>query len=180
MTNLNLAPNRAILATWPALGRKIFSVKREPIDLKWNDRVRTNDVTRTVAPLYKYFVESIEIQGIRVVPSPDGGPLFVEINEDPNLQFKLAPAKFRKVTMEAIAEAVESKDNSSIGREPILFDELEPLVRQLAKLNGANAAICEKIAEEHIAMSKFLTDLNKNLIVDMEAYYDEIGTPIEG
>lgn len=174
-----IAKNRAVLETWNLIGKKIFTVRREPADLMFNDRKRDNDPTLTVKPIMKYMIDGINITGSRAVMLPDKTSLVIELNGNPRLQFKLGPAKFREVTMESITEAVEkSEKNSELGREPILFNDLISLTEQVNKLNALEKAKAEAIAEDMLNQAKLLSDLNDMHMTECDKYYTELGTPV--
>lgn len=171
-----VAKNRAVLETWGLLGKRIFTVKAEPVDLNYNDRVRKNDPMRTVKPIMKYMIEGTDIISSRAVPLPDKATLVVELNGDPNLQFKLTPAKFCEVTMENITKAIEN--NGEAGREPILFTDCLMLTQQVNKLNALEIDKANREAENLLEMSKMLEDLNKMQMGSCDDYYEQLGTPI--
>lgn len=174
-----IGKNRAILESWNLIGKKIFVVRREPADLMFNDRKRDGDPTLTMKPIMKYIIEGTNIFGVRLVPLPDKTTLVIELNNNPTLQFKIGPAKFREVTMETITEAVENNEkNSSLGREPILFDDLISLTEQVNKLNALEKAKAEAIAEDMLNQAKLLSDLNDIHLTECDKYYTELGTPI--
>ena len=84
-----------------------------------------------------------------------------------------------EVTMETITEAVENNEkNSSLGREPILFDDLISLTEQVNKLNALEKAKAEAIAEDMLNQAKLLSDLNDIHLTECDKYYTELGTPI--
>ena len=171
--NIDLSKYRATLETWNLTGKKIFTIKSEPVDLNYNDKVKENDPTRTVKPIMKYFIESTEIFSTAVVVAPDGVTPLIELNGNASLQFKLVPAKFKEVKMETVVEALEvsSKD----GREPILFSDCLKLTEQCNKLNAMEKAKLEKIAEEVLAQCGLLDDINKMQTVECDKYYSELG-----
>lgn len=174
-----ISRHRATLETWNLMGKKIFTVRREPADLMFNDRKRDGDVTLTVKPIMKYIIEGIDIFSNRLVLLPDKTTLVVELNNNPGLQFKIGPAKFREVSMETITEAVEKNEkNSSLGREPILFDDLISLTEQVNKLNALEKAKAEAIAEDMLNQAKLLSDLNDIHLTECDKYYNELGTPV--
>lgn len=76
--------HRATIETWNLNGKRIFTVKAEPADLKYNDQVKENDGTRTLKPIMKYFIEAIDIYANRLVLLPDNATLLVELNDDPS------------------------------------------------------------------------------------------------
>lgn len=81
--------------------------------------------------------------------------------------------------METITEAVENNEkNSSLGREPILFDDLISLTEQVNKLNALEKAKAEAIAEDMLNQAKLLSDLNDIHLTECDKYYTELGTPI--
>lgn len=169
-----VSKHRAVLSTWDLMGKRIFTVKAEPADLNYNDRVRENDPMRTVKPIMKYMIEAIDIVGSRLVVLPDKTTVVIELNNDPSLQFKIGPAKFREVSMEAIIEAID-KNNGVLGREPILFTDCLRLTEQVNKLNALEAAKSDDEAERLLNMSKMLNDLNKLQLDSCDKYYDELG-----
>ena len=173
--NIDLSKYRAVLETWNLIGKKIFTVKSEPVDLMYNDKVKENDPTRTVKPIMKYMIESTEIIGAQVVLAPDGVTPFIELNGDASLQFKLAPAEFKNVTMESVTEAIATSADSSRSREPILFSDLLKLTEQVNRLNAMEKAKLERIVEDAINQSQFLADLNKTQTIECDKYYDELG-----
>lgn len=169
--------HRATIETWNLNGKRIFTVKAEPADLKYNDQVKENDSTRTLKPIMKYFIEAIDIYANRLVLLPDNATLVVELNDDPSLQFKLEPAKFADVTMDKIKEALDINKNSGavLGRTPIFFRDCIKLTEHINKLNAYEAAKADAIAENMLQISKFLSDLNKEHMNSCDRYYEELG-----
>lgn len=167
--------HRATIETWNINGKRIFSVKAEPADLKYNDQAKDNDGTRTVKPIMKYFIEAIDIYANRLVVLPDNSTLVVELNDDPSLQFKLEPAKFADVTMDKIKEALDQNKNVSLGRTPIFFRDCIKLTEQVNMLNALEAGKADAIAEQMLSISKFLSDLNKEHMNSCDRYYEELG-----
>lgn len=171
--------HRATIETWSILGKKLFTVKSEPADLKWNDKIRNNDCLRLVKPIMKYIIESIEIISTRLVVAPDNSTLLIELNNDPSLQFKLVPAKFCEVTIDKIKEAIQFNEKHEAGRTPIFFRDCNALTNQVNRLNAIEAQKCDDIAEEMLAMSKMLGDLNKTQEDANARYYEELGKDIQ-
>lgn len=174
--NIDLSKYRAILETWNLIGKKIFMIKGEPVDLMWNDKVRDNDPTRTVKPIMKYFIESIEIFGASITVLPDGVTPIIELNGNSSLQFKVAPAKFKEVQMDTVVEALNA--NKDEGREPVLFTDCLKLTEQCNKLNAIEKAKLEKIAEEALAGCGILDDINKLQVSECDKYYSELGQAV--
>ena len=174
-----IAPYRAEIETWNLMGRKLLTVKVEPADLEFNDKVRKNEL-RLVRPIMKYIIEEIEIFGSQIVCLPDGVTPVIELNNDPSLQFKIGPAKFNEVTTDTIRQAVEFNSKTSIaGREPIFFTDYLALVEQVNRLNGFEMEKANQIAEEMLNLSKMLQDLYNLQTTNCDKYYDEIGTPLK-
>ena len=178
--NIDLSKYRGVLETWSLIGRKIFTVTKEPIDLKWNDRVRDNDPTRTIAPIMKHMINAIEIFAVEVVPSGDGVNYLIQLNKDISLQFKLVPAKFKEVTNQSVIEALEQSDakNKILGKEPIMFTDLLRLTEVVNRMNAGELEKAEKIAEDAINQAKGLKEFNNMNAKLCDEYYDELGTPI--
>ena len=167
------ARSRGILGAHGALiGKKLFIPKSEPADLKWNDKVRANEL-RTNRPIIKYFIEDIEIQSVRLVELPNGGGVVIELNENPKLQFKLTAPKFNKVDITSVKEALEEYKKDT--PKPIFFDDGIALQEVIAKLNEYQKDDAVKLAEELLNMSEMFDKLNKQMSDDMSAYYDELG-----
>lgn len=167
--------HRATIETWNLNGKRIFTVKAEPADLKYNDQAKDNDGTRTVKPIMKYFIEAIDIYANRLVVLPDNSTLVVELNDDPSLQFKLEPAKFADVTMDKIKEALDLNRNTVVGRTPIFFRDCIKLTEQVNMLNALEAGKADAIAEQMLQISKLLGDLNKMHLDSCDRYYEELG-----
>lgn len=167
--------HRATIETWNLNGKRIFTVKAEPADLKYNDQVKDNEGTRTVKPIMKYFIEAIDIFSNRLVVLPDNSTLVVELNDEPSMQFKMEPAKFADVTMDKIKEALDLNSNTSIGRKPIFFRDCIKLTEQVNMLNALEAAKADAIAEQMLGISKFLSDLTKEHANSCDRYYEELG-----
>lgn len=172
-----LGKHRVTLDTWNLIGKRIFTVKSEAADLEYNDQVKNGDPTRTVEPIRKYFLESVDITSCQVKVLPDNATLVIELNGDANLQFRLKPAKFEEVTIEKIKECIEANANtpSVTGREPIFFRDSEKLTAQIKKLNAFEQEKADKIAEKMIAIADFLKTLNKELTNSNDRYYEELG-----
>lgn len=164
--------HRAIIDTWNLMGKKMFTVKTEPVDLKWNDKVRENEF-RTSKAIMKYMIEGFDVYAVELVELPDHSAVVIQLNHDVSLQFKLAPAQFREVTMEAIAESIEKKDPAV--RQPILFRDGVKLADVVRRLNLMEMQKCDDLAEELLNTSKFLSMLNKEQDDSMEQYYQELG-----
>ena len=166
---------RATIETWGILGKKLFTVKCEPADLQYNDKIKNNNPLRLVKPIMKYFIESIEIISTRLIVAPDNSTLLIELNNDPSLQFKLVPAKFCEVTMDKIKEAIQFNEKKEVGRTPIFFRDCNTLTDQVNRLNALEAQKCDDVAEEMLSLSKMLNDLNKLQADANERYYEELG-----
>lgn len=169
----DLSKYRAILSTWNLIGTKLFMVKKEPADLTWNDRVRENDKTRPIEPIMKYMIEGIEVYHAGVVVGPDGVTPLIELNNDPSLQFKVTPAKFREVNAETVTEALAS--TGELGKEPILFTDFLKLTEQVNRFNAIEIQKAEEEAERYCSQAKLLKDLNKLHKSECDKYYDELG-----
>lgn len=166
---------RAVIETWGIMGKKLFTVKADPVDLKWNEKIKNNDPLRPIKPIMKYSIESIEIFSTRIVVAPDNTTLLIELNDDPNLQFKLTPAKFCEVNMDKIKEAISLNEKREAGRTPIFFRDSNALTSQVNRLNDLEKAKCDQIAEEMLAQSQMLSDLNKLQSDANDRYYEELG-----
>ena len=170
-----LGRNRAVIESWGIIGKKLFTVRATPVDLNWNDKIKNNDPLRLVKPIMKYSIESIEVISTALRVAPDNSTLLIELNENTNLQFKLAPAKFCEVTLDKIKEAIASNENKETGRTPIFFRDSNALTSQVNRLNDLEKAKCDQIAEEMLAMSQALSDLNKLQADANDRYYEELG-----
>lgn len=174
-----IAPYRAELETWNLIGRKLLTVKEEPADLEFNDKVRKNEL-RLVRPIMKYMIEEIEIFASQIVCLPDGVTPVIQLNNDPSLQFKIVPAKFNEVTTDSIRQAIQfNAKASTTGREPIFFTDYLALTEQVNRLNGFEMEKANQIAEEMLNLSKMLQDLNNLQTAGCDKYYDELGTPLK-
>lgn len=174
-----IAPYRAELETWNLIGKKILTVKAEPADLEYNDKVRANKL-RLVRPIMKYVIEEIDITGSRITCLPDGCTPVIELNNDPSLQFKIGPAKFNEVNNETIAQAIEFNSNpTTTGRAPIFFTDYLKLTEHVNRLNGFEMEKADQIAEEMLNLSKMLKELNNLQASNCDCYYNELGTPIK-
>lgn len=170
-----LGRHRAVLETWNLMGKKLFTVKAVPADISYNDKIRDNSPLRLVKPIMKYMIESTEIVSTAVVVAPDNSTLLIEINNDPSLQFKLVPANFSEVSMDKIREAIEFNEKREPGRNPCFFRDCAALTDQVTKLNALEAAKCDEVAENMLAMSKLLNDLNKVQVDACDRYFEELG-----
>lgn len=171
--------HRAVIETWNLIGKKLFTVKSEPADLAWNDKIKNNSPLRLVKPIMKYMIESIEIISVGLVVAPDNSTLLIELNNDPILQFKLTPAKFCEVTMDKIKEAIQFNEKKEVGRTPCFFRDANTLTEQVNRLNALEASKCDEVAEEMLSMSKMLVDLNKLQADASERYYEELGKDLQ-
>ena len=170
-----LGRNRATLETWNVLGKKLFTVKAEPVDKTFNDKVRDNNPLRPVKSIMMYVIESIEITSVDVVVAPDNATMLIQLNHDPSLQFKLTPAKFCEVTMDKIKEAIQYNEKKETGRSPLFFRDCNKLTDQVTRLNALEAQKADDLAEQMLAQSKMLTDLNKLQTDANDRYYEELG-----
>lgn len=178
-TNCTIDPNlvgryRAIIETWGLIGKKLFTVKADPVDLNWNEKIKENNPLRLIKPIMKYSIESIEIIATRLVVAPDNSTLLIELNNDPNLQFKLVPAKFCEVSIDKIKEAILFNEKREAGRTPIFFRDSNTLTTQVNRLNDLEKAKCDQIAEEMLMQSQLLSDLNKLQSDANDRYYEEL------
>ena len=170
-----LGRHRAVLEGWNILGKKLFTVKAVPADIKYADKVKENSPLRLVKPIMKYMIESIDIAAVDVVVAPDNSTLLIQLNNDPTLQFKLIPASFSEVTMDKIKEAIEFNDKKEIGRNPCFFRDCNALTEQINRLNSLEASKADEVAEEMLAISQLLSDLNKLHTDSCDRYYEELG-----
>lgn len=170
-----LGRHRAVLETWNILGKKLFTVKAEPADKTYNDKIRDNNFIRPVKPIMMYIIESIEITSVNVVVAPDNATMLIQLNGDPSLQFKLTPAKFCEVTMDKIKEAIQFNDKKEVGRSPLFFRDCNKLTEQVIQLNKLEAQKADELAEQMLAQSKMLEDLNKMQTDANDRYYEELG-----
>lgn len=170
-----LGRHRAILDTWNILGKKLFTVKAEPADKAYNDKIRDNNNVRPVKPIMMYIIESIEITSVNVVVAPDNATMLIQLNNDPSLQFKLTPAKFCDVSMDKIKEAIQFNDKKEVGRSPLFFRDCNKLTEQVIQLNKLEAQKADELAEQMLAQSKMLEELNKMQTDANDRYYEELG-----
>ena len=170
--------HRAVLETWNVLGKKLFTVRAEPADKTFNDKIRDGNPLRTVKPIMMYVIESIEITAVNVVTAPDNATVLIQLNNDPTLQFKLTPAKFCEVTMDKIKEAIQMNEKKEVGRSPLFFRDCNKLTDQVNRLNALEAQKADEIAEQMLATSKMLADLNKLQADANDRYYEELGRDI--
>lgn len=166
------AKSRAVLSTWNLIGKKLFSVKAVPADLKWNDKVRENKF-RTHRPIMKYFIEDLEVTSVSVEPLPGDTGICIQLNGSAKYQYKLAPARFAEVTLQAVTEAIEKGKDGS--REPVFFSDGKALKEQVKKLNNYEVDYANALAEELLDQGKLLEQINKQMDDSIDQYYDELG-----
>lgn len=166
------AKHRAVLSTWNLIGKKLFSVKSVPADLKWNDKVRENKF-RTNRPIMKYYIEDLEVTSVSVEPLPNDSGICIQLNNDPKYQYKLGPAKFADVSLTTVTEAVKNDENN--GSEPIFFTDGVALKEQVKKLNGYEMDYAKSLADELLSQAKLLSQINKQMDDSIEQYYEELG-----
>ena len=170
-----LGQYRATIETWNILGKKLFTVKAEPADKSYYDKVKNNDPARLVKPIMMYVIESIEIMSVNLVVAPDNSTILVELNNDPSLQYKLAPAKFCEVTMDKIKEAIALNEKPEVGRSPLFFRDCNALTEQVNRLNDLESQKAAEVAEQLVNITNMLKNLNKIQIDSNDRYYEELG-----
>lgn len=166
------AKHRAVLSTWNLIGKKLFSVKCVPADLKWNEKVRENAI-RPNRPIMKYFIEDLEVTSVSVEPLPNDSGICIQLNNNPKYQYKLGPARFSEVTLDAVTEAIKSNEEGN--REPIFFSDGKALKDQVKRLNSYEMSYASSLAEELLDQESLLKQINKQMDDSIDQYYEELG-----
>lgn len=170
------AKHRAVLNTWNLIGKKLFFVRSEVADLKYNDKVREGKL-RTSRPIMKYFIEDIEIHHIGVEPLPNNSGAVIQLNNNPKYQFTLGPAKFCDVTLELVTKAIDSQKDGM--REPIFFSDGIKLAEQVEKLNKLEIDAADEMANELLNISTMLKSVNKTMKDGIDQYYYELNEAVK-
>lgn len=169
---MNLSQYRAALEPWNLVGKTIATIKAANIDLTHNDKVKANNLLRLVAPIKQVEIITIDIFSAEVVQGPEGQGMFMELNRDPNLQFKIVAPEFVEVSLDNVNRALKANEEKM---EPLFFSDLQKLTSQVTRLNNLNKQAAESLAEEALAWAEGLKAINKIQNDVCEEYYESLG-----
>ncbi len=170
--SFDLTKYRAVLESWNLVGKSIATIKASNIDLLHSDKVKSGDPTRLVGPMKKIEIITIDIYSAEVVQGPEGQGMFIELNRDPQLQFRIVAPEFLDVNMDNVNRALKSSEDKL---DPMFFADLQKLTSQVSKLNNLTKQACEKMAEEMLAWAEGLKVINKIQEDNCEEYYESLG-----
>lgn len=169
---INLTPYRAVLESWNLVGKSIATVKASNIDLLHNEKVKTGNLLRLVAPIKQIEIITIDIFSAEVVPGPENAGVFIELNHDPMLQFRIVTPEFVEVTMDNVNRALRATEDKL---DPVFFHDIQRLTTQVVKLNNINKQSAEQLAEEALAWAESLKAINKIHEDNCAEYYEALG-----
>lgn len=162
------------------LGKKICTVKRDPVDLDYNDK-KKNDILRLSRPIYKYAIESHDITSVRLITTANNEKK-VEFNENPKLRLSIAniedinqivPVPSAKTVSQAI-----SKFERSNGEELTIFFDMEKLTREVIALNIDSKKELEAFINEQMKYLGTLTQANEVEAAACRASMKELGIDV--
>lgn len=142
------------------LGKKIFLVVRDNIDLNYNKK-KLEGVLTTSRPIYKYSIESKEVKKVAIGENANHTKIVV-FNDDRELSIPLANINditdiIPKPTAESVKVAIEKMENT--GERTIFFNR-DLLSKEVCALNNEAIKTLNQFANEIMQFSSMVSDIN--------------------
>lgn len=164
--------NRLVLQQFGQLyGRQLLTISSRNPDLSYlkDKQAGKNVLMRSYNILEVVAVNISKIELIEAVNGPA-----VRLNDDPNLQFRLAEPKFKSVTAQTVSEAVESY---RADKTPTFFSDSEypQLIAEVSSANTDAIRDLEDYAQHLMEVAASITKINDGQRCMYTDYMKQVG-----